>query len=239
MMQSHSLPDIPNTPNAPRHRHLDLALVIDCIGDQQTVRRRCAFANDLMSELLARMGPEALLCIGVVGYNDRDPMDRPHMRRHNPISVHTLSGYSEAAQALAVLGAADAQELDFEAAICDVLETLSHAGWAWHAGSARLAVVIGSRPPHPPPGSQMAQQVPDPLGRDWRELLGALTSGARLHVMSLLCPIYWPGGAATLPAHAWPYVAQCWALLGADGLFEAETTSPHTIVDAIMRRVLA
>lgn len=209
--------------------YLDLAIIIDTIGDDLVLQSRRTFVQNLIEAIRQGISPKTGLRVAILAYGDYNHIQSRFYENHPPpLLQHDLGEVSEAIQALNSLDPISGQ--DFEAALEDALAALKQL--QWHPESLRVAVTIGSRPPHPLRPQPGRRQLASPAGYDWREILGRAQEQLELHSVGVLWPIFWP--SANIPEHAASYVRTCWEEIGFTALFDYHTTSPAQVARAIL-----
>lgn len=208
-------------------RHLggvDLVLILDTIGNEESLRARREFAHGVLTEAEQGLREFGELRVGVLAYGEYGlPGDFIHPVGSEPLRRYDLGLLPEGLSALGEL--APVSSRDFEVAAEAALAALK--GLHWRPLSAHCLVSVGNRPPHPVRTGTF-QQVASPGGQDWRGLLVEARRWLRPRNICVLDEVVWPAGR--LPAHAETYMAEFWHEFADVALLRLERTSPAEVV---------
>ncbi len=216
-----------------RQRDLDLACIVDLIGDQATVQARCGLVCALVTAIEQRLqhrDPPVTLRIALLAYGDYNHIHAERHRPHPaPLQCYPFTTPASLRQYLTTLEAHRGQ--DFEAALEDALAAV--ATLEWRPRSSRYMVTIGHRPPHPYKPGLGSHQLGSPAGYDWQALLQHLRYALQITSIAIVGPAWMPG-EKRFPAHVSAYADACWQHIGYSARFCYTTVTPDQIGELCM-----
>ncbi|MFE7778199.1 hypothetical protein ACFU5O_30745 [Streptomyces sp. NPDC057445] len=210
-----------------RPRPVDLVLALEIAGPQAgggtAVEERLQEAAAVVTAVREAVGSGDTLRVGLIGYRDHAPLDRPY--DSDPI-VHRV-GMSTAQVAEQALSGWHHSTLrhDFATGLEHVPHELT--GWRhlWRPDSHRVLLVVGSRPPHPrsrPPQvlrrSAPVRICPDRL--EWEAALEAVRHHDGVACVAVVDEPAWMDHLEGEP-HLARWADRAWDLFGAEGRFTA------------------
>ncbi|MFD7796654.1 hypothetical protein [Streptomyces sp. NPDC059759] len=221
-----------------RPRPVDLVLAVEIAGPQAdggvAVEERLQEAAAVVAAVRDAVGDEDTLRIGLIGYRDHAPLDRPH---HSDPLVHRVA-LSDPQAAEQVLGGWHRSALrhDFATGLEHVPHELSYWRDAWRPDSHRVLLVVGSRPPHPrnrPPRvlrrGAAVRICPDRL--EWEAALRSVRHYDGVACVAVVDEPTWMDRLAGEP-HLAQWADRAWDLFGAEGRFAAGH-DPRSIASAV------
>ena len=198
---------------------LDLVLLVELGGDDQTVSRRVRLALTVVEAFR----DASAVRVALAGYRD-------HFGRHRLDAVNDPDQENEALVVgcgLTSPGRAQALFRDAErwkavpigennaAPIEDALEMIAGPRWGWRQRARHVLLVIGARPPHPhKEGPYGDMPLPCPHGFSWRNSLGRLRQEQAIECFAVLDR-----------TRTSSYADQGWKRLGAQGVRPAESVT--------------
>ncbi|MFJ8988916.1 hypothetical protein ACIRQH_00815 [Streptomyces sp. NPDC102279] len=210
-----------------RPRPVDLVLAVEIAGPQAdggvAVDERLQEAAAVVAAVRVAVGDENTLRVGLIGYRDHAPLDRPH---HSDPVVHRMA-LSNPRAAEQALGGWHRNPLrhDFATGLEHVPHELSSWRDAWRPDSHRVLLVIGSRPPHPqsrPPQvlrrGAAVRICPDRL--EWEVALRSVRHYDGVSCVAVVDEPTWMDRLAGEP-HLAQWADRAWDLFGAEGRFAA------------------
>ncbi|MGW3988452.1 hypothetical protein [Streptomyces sp. NPDC004830] len=227
----------------PRPCPVDLLIAVEIAGPQAdggtVVAERLQEAATVVTAVQDAIGDEAALRVGLIGYRDHDPLHRPG---HQDPVVHRI-GMCTAADAARVLTSWRPYPLRHDFATG--LEHLPGEVYAWRhlwrAGSHRVLLTVGSRPPYPhvrpPRVVQRGAPVricPDRL--DWRTDLQAIRHGEDIACLAVVDEPAWMDDLHGEP-HLARWADHAWHAFGAEGRYPAGH-DPERIASAVVAPAL-
>ncbi|MFI1167555.1 hypothetical protein ACH4UM_29130 [Streptomyces sp. NPDC020801] len=221
-----------------RPRPVDLVVAVEVAGPQAdggtAVEERLQEAAAVVTAVQDAVGVEETLRVGLIGYRDHDPLDRPGDR--GPV-VRRL-GMSAAPDAALALASWRPRPLrhDFATGLEHVPRELSAWRPLWRADSHRVLLVVGSRPPHPrarPPRvlrrGAAVRICPDRL--DWQAELDAVRHYDGVACVAVVDEPAWMDDLQGEP-HLAHWADHAWHAFGAEGRFTAGH-DPRLIASAV------
>ncbi|GAA0930198.1 hypothetical protein [Streptomyces thermoalcalitolerans] len=206
---------------------VDLVVAVEIAGPQAdgggAVEERLQEATAVVTAVHDAVGGDDTLRVGLIGYRDHDPLHRP--RDHAPV-VHRV-GPCPAPDAARALRAWRPHPLrhDFATGLEHVPRELSEWRHLWRAGSHRVLLVVGSRPPYPharPPRvvrrGAPVRICPDRL--DWRAELDAARHYEGIACVAVVDEPAWMDDPQGEP-HLARWAEQAWQAFGTEGRFGA------------------
>ncbi|MFG2308771.1 hypothetical protein ACGFS9_08770 [Streptomyces sp. NPDC048566] len=221
-----------------RPRPVDLVLAVEIAGPQAdggvAVEERLQEAAAVVAAVRDAVGEEDSLRVGLIGYRDHAPLDRPH---HSDPLVHRVA-LSPPRAAEQVLGGWHRSVLrhDFATGLEHVPQELSAWRDAWRPDSHRVLLTVGSRPPHPrsrPPQvlrrGAAVRICPDRL--EWEAALRSVRHDDGVTCLAVIDEPTWMDRLAGEP-HLARWADRAWDLFGAEGRFAAGH-DPRSIASAV------
>ncbi|MFJ8199370.1 hypothetical protein [Streptomyces sp. NPDC096152] len=221
-----------------RPRPVDLVVAVEVAGPQgdggTAVEERLQEAAAVVTAVEDAVGGEDVLRVGLIGYRDHAPLDRPG--DHDPV-VHRTA-MSAAPDAGRTLGTWRPHPLrhDFATGLEHVPRELSAWRHLWRPGSHRVLLVVGSRPPHPrtrPPRvlrrGAAVRICPDRL--EWRDELHAARHYEGVVCVAVVDEPAWMDDLQGEP-HLAHWAEGAWDAFGAEGRFGAGH-DPRLIASAV------
>ncbi|MDF3301353.1 vWA domain-containing protein [Streptomyces tropicalis] len=221
-----------------RPRPVDLVVAVEVAGPQAdggtAVEERLQEAAAVVTAVRDAVGGEDTLRVGLIGYRDHAPLDRPHDR--DPV-VHRveLSAAPDAERALAGWRPHPLRH-DFATGLEHVPRELADRRHLWRGDSHRVLLVFGSRPPHPrarPPRvlrrGAAVRICPDRL--EWRDELDAARHYERVACVAVVDEPHWMDDLQGEP-HLAQWADHAWEAFGAEGRFTAGH-DPRLIASAV------
>jgi len=221
-----------------RPRPVDLVLAVETAGPRSdggtAVEERLQEAAAVVTAVRDAVGGGDALRVGLIGYRDHAPLDRPH--DSDPI-VHRVGMSTAKAAEQALAGwHHSALRHDFATGLEHVPYELT--GWrhVWRPDSHRVLLVVGSRPPHPrsrPPQilrrGAAVRICPDRL--EWEAALAAVRDHEGLACVAVVDEPSWMDHLEGEP-HLARWAGRAWGLFGADGRFTAGH-DPRLVASAV------
>lgn len=221
-----------------RPRPVDLVLAVEIAGPQAdggvAVDERLQEAVAVVEAVREAVGGEESLRVGLIGYRDHAPLDRPH---HSDPLVHRVA-LSDPRAAEQALGGWHRSALrhDFATGLEHVPHELSFWRDAWRPDSHRVLLVVGSRPPHPrsrPPQvlrrGAAVRICPDRV--EWETALRSVRHYDGVTCVAVVDEPTWMDHLAGEP-HLARWADRAWDLFGAEGRFVAGH-DPRSIASAV------
>lgn len=221
-----------------RPRPVDLVLAVEVAGPQAgggtAVEERLQEAAAVVADVRHAVGGDDTLRVGLIGYRDHAPLDRPH--DSDPI-VHRLGMATAQAAERALTGwHHSALRHDFATGLEHVPHELAARRHLWRPDSHRVLLVIGSRPPHPraaPPQvlrrSAAVRICPDRV--EWEAALDEVRHYDGVACVAVVDEPAWMDHLEGEP-HLARWADRAWDLFGADGRFTAGH-DPRRVASAV------
>ncbi|MFG3476580.1 hypothetical protein ACGF3K_15120 [Streptomyces sp. NPDC047980] len=221
-----------------RPRPVDLVLAVEVAGPQAgggtAVEERLQEAAAVVAAVRHAVGGDDTLRVGLIGYRDHAPLDRPH---HSDPIVHRLGMATAQAAERALTGWHHSPlRHDFATGLEHVPHELAARRHLWRPDSHRVLLVIGSRPPHPraaPPQvlrrSAAVRICPDRV--EWEAALDELRHYDGVACVAVVDEPAWMDHLEGEP-HLARWADRAWDLFGADGRFTAGH-DPRRVASAV------
>lgn len=202
---------------------LELVLLLDGIGDEVAIKERLGFARQLVSVLRAALESYTRLETALIVYTDHDHFHSTTKLEQTPVLQVWKFDLSENILDAPRIKYSHGQE--FEAALENALAALNELPWS--PESKRVAVLLGSRPPHPFKTQEGRRQIGSPAHLDWRQLVSYARQELNIHFFTVMFPVFWPRGHP--PSHALEYANACWTEIGNGESFETGQATQQTL----------